>query len=169
MCKQFAAVLYCMGARLDSQPELIFALRRVDPKDLVAQAGAGLRKSRGSPTAGRVLDANLADVFGIEIADVAPAKQSAVPRRQSTGMTKVQAKVATSAKPKVSIAGKIAADKKTVVSQGAAMAKAPAKSSASPRVLTNGKGICGITTAMAKDDAATTGSAFGRQAKKKSR
>ncbi|MCK7502579.1 MAG: SWIM zinc finger family protein [Comamonadaceae bacterium] len=45
MCKHVAAVLYGVGARLDEQPELIFRLRRVDAKDLVSQAGAGLPKS----------------------------------------------------------------------------------------------------------------------------
>ena len=59
MCKHVAAVLYGVGARLDSQPELIFTLRRVDPKDLVAQAGASLRKARPSPPVDRVLDADL--------------------------------------------------------------------------------------------------------------
>ena len=49
MCKHVAAVLYGVGTRLDSQPELIFALRRVDPKDLVAQAGGGLRRSTTKP------------------------------------------------------------------------------------------------------------------------
>jgi uncharacterized Zn finger protein len=100
MCKHVAAVLYGVGARLDSQPELIFALRRVDPRDLVADAGAGLRRSRQSPTTGKVLDdAHLADVFGIEMADVAPAKKTAASRHASTaaGITKAPAKVVTTA------------------------------------------------------------------------
>ena len=84
MCKHVAAVLYGVGARLDEQPELIFALRRVDAKDLVTQAGAGLPRSRQGPTIGKVLDdAHLADVFGIEMADAAPAKKPAAPRRSS--------------------------------------------------------------------------------------
>ena len=81
MCKHVAAVLYGVGARLDEQPELIFTLRRVDAKDLVKQAGAGLQKSKQVPTAGKVLDdALLADVFGIEMADVAPATKPTTPR-----------------------------------------------------------------------------------------
>jgi len=52
MCKHVAAVLYGVGARLDEQPELIFTLRRVDAKDLVTQAGAGLPRSKQGPTAG---------------------------------------------------------------------------------------------------------------------
>lgn len=70
MCKHVAAVLYGVGTHLDRQPEVIFALRRVDPKDLVARAGSGLRRSTQGPHSGKVLnDAHLADLFGIEIAD----------------------------------------------------------------------------------------------------
>ena len=98
VCKHVAAVLYGVGARLDNQPELIFALRRVDPKDLVADAAAGLRRSRQSPTASKVLDdVDLADVFDIEMADVTPATQPAAPRHKSMapGMKKAPATVAT--------------------------------------------------------------------------
>ena len=41
MCKHVAAVLYGIGARLDEQPELLFKLRKVDEKDLIAKAGKG--------------------------------------------------------------------------------------------------------------------------------
>jgi uncharacterized Zn finger protein len=56
MCKHVAAVLYGIGARLDQQPELLFSLRQVDAKDLVAQAGAGLSKTKKIPTSKRVLE-----------------------------------------------------------------------------------------------------------------
>jgi len=80
MCKHVAAVLYGVGARLDQQPELLFQLRRVDAKDLVASAGAGLGRTGKGPAAGKVLaDAQLADVFGIEIDAEAPAGQRAAP------------------------------------------------------------------------------------------
>ena len=133
MCKHVAAVLYGVGARLDSQPELIFALRRVDPKDLVAQAGAGLRRSGQSPTIGKVLDdAHLADVFGIEMADAAPAKKPAAPRHGSTatGMKKAPAKVATPVA--AGTIRRVATTRKTeaakvVVPKIMAMAKAPVK------------------------------------------
>jgi uncharacterized Zn finger protein len=35
MCKHVAAVLYGVGNRLDSQPELFFTLRRVDIAELI--------------------------------------------------------------------------------------------------------------------------------------
>jgi len=71
MCKHVAAVLYGIGARLDEKPELLFTLRAVDPKALVARAGEALPFASRVPAAGKVLDdARLADVFGIEMAEV---------------------------------------------------------------------------------------------------
>ena len=68
MCKHVAAVFYGIGVRLDEQPELLFTLRRVDAKDLVARAGADLPLAKKGPAAGKVLDdAKLAGIFGIEI------------------------------------------------------------------------------------------------------
>ena len=55
MCKHVATVLYGVGARLDERPELLFALRKVDEKDLIAKArtfrspGKGLWPGRSSP------------------------------------------------------------------------------------------------------------------------
>ena len=70
MCKHVAAVLYGVGARLDEQPELLFTLRNVDARDLVARAGAGLPLAKQAPAAGKRLDpSKLAEVFGIEMAD----------------------------------------------------------------------------------------------------
>lgn len=73
MCKHVAAVLYGIGVRLDNQPDLLFSLRRVDAKDLVAQAGTSPPKSKKIATLTKVLDASLlTDVFGIEMADASP-------------------------------------------------------------------------------------------------
>src|SRR5204863_4356777 len=38
MCKHVAATLYGVGARLDMDPELLFALRDVDHLELISQA-----------------------------------------------------------------------------------------------------------------------------------
>jgi uncharacterized Zn finger protein len=76
MCKHVAAVLYAVGARLDEQPELVFALRKVDEKDLIAKAGQDLPLARKGRLAGKLLDEKgLSEIFGIEIAEAtAPAK-----------------------------------------------------------------------------------------------
>jgi uncharacterized Zn finger protein len=71
MCKHVAAVLYGIGARLDETPQLLFTLRKVDEKDLIAKAGKGLPMSSHAPKTGRALkDTELADVFGIEMAEI---------------------------------------------------------------------------------------------------
>ena len=63
MCKHVAAVLYGAGARLDDRPELLFRLRRVDEKDLLSGAAAGMPLTGKKPRAGKVLDAE--DISGI--------------------------------------------------------------------------------------------------------
>ena len=70
MCKHVAAVFYGVGARLDRQPELLFTLRRVDAKDLVAQAGAGMPPIKKAPAARVLADSKVAEVFGLELAGV---------------------------------------------------------------------------------------------------
>jgi len=91
MCKHVAAVLYGIGARLDHQPEWLFALRKVDKEDLVANAGTGLSKTRKQPASARVLAADdLSDMFGIDMAPSAALAQpptSVVPTSRSTAIT----------------------------------------------------------------------------------
>ena len=74
MCKHVAATLYGIGARLDAEPELLFGLRKVDAKELIARAGDGAAPVHKAPGAGRILDSSkLADVFGIDLAGANPA------------------------------------------------------------------------------------------------
>jgi uncharacterized Zn finger protein len=73
MCKHIAATLYGIGARLDAEPELLFGLRNVDAKELIARAGDGDAVPQQAPRAGRILDSSkLAEVFGIDVASVLP-------------------------------------------------------------------------------------------------
>jgi len=68
MCKHVAAVLYGIGARLDEQPELLFKLRKVDEKDLIAKAGKGIPLSKRGPTKDKILAADgLSELFGLEL------------------------------------------------------------------------------------------------------
>ena len=84
MCKHVAAVLYGIGARLDQQPDLLFALRKVDHQDLIARAGKGLAQTGQRPKAGKVLDAaDLSEMFGIEMAQ-APAPRAAAARKKQS-------------------------------------------------------------------------------------
>jgi len=82
MCKHVAAVLYGIGARLDAQPELLFALRKVNQQDLIARAGKGLPTKRTGPATGKVLEGgNLSEIFGIEMAQ-GDARQKPPARRR---------------------------------------------------------------------------------------
>jgi uncharacterized Zn finger protein len=68
MCKHIAAVLYGIGARFDERPELLFKLRKVDEKALIAKAGKGVPLSKKGPVATKVLaDDGLSEIFGIEL------------------------------------------------------------------------------------------------------
>src|SRR4051812_3247400 len=72
MCKHVAAVMYGIGHRLDSSPELLFVLRGVDHRELIEQAipKAPPRARPGAPT---LEAADLGAIFDIEIDD-APAE-----------------------------------------------------------------------------------------------
>jgi uncharacterized Zn finger protein len=68
MCKHVAAVLYGIGARLDEQPELLFKLRKVDEKELIAKAGTGVPLSKKGPADDKILaDDGLSELFGLEL------------------------------------------------------------------------------------------------------
>jgi uncharacterized Zn finger protein len=68
MCKHVAAVLYGIGARLDERPELLFKLRKVDEKALIAKAGKGVPLSKKGPVAAKVLaEDGLSELFGLDL------------------------------------------------------------------------------------------------------
>jgi uncharacterized Zn finger protein len=83
LCKHVAAALYAVGNRLDSQPELLFRLRHVDPQELIRQAGSGPAPAADAATAG-LEDADLSALFGIDIDAPAPAvaAKKRAPRRK---------------------------------------------------------------------------------------
>jgi len=85
MCKHVAAVLYGVGVRLDTQPELLFTLRKVDATDLVERAGDGLPLPSKGRAAGRVLDdSKLSEMFGIELVGAELETGVGIPRTEST-------------------------------------------------------------------------------------
>ena len=68
MCKHVAAVLYGIGARLDSKPELLFTLRGVDHEELIAadaEEAVAAATPRGKSK--RLAADDIGAVFGIEI------------------------------------------------------------------------------------------------------
>lgn len=85
MCKHIAAVMYGIGARLDTQPDLLFLLRGVDHNELIsagvtadAIAGAGSRRARRRSLSGKELE----DVFGVELEEIPDEATAAAPRHR---------------------------------------------------------------------------------------
>jgi len=81
LCKHVAASLYGVGAKLDQNPALLFLLRGVDPADLISKASAAeaVRQTAaladGTPA---MSEADVADVFGIELAPASAVSLPAV-------------------------------------------------------------------------------------------
>jgi uncharacterized Zn finger protein len=67
LCKHLAAVLYGIGTRLDSKPELFFILRGLDHKELIGEAVAISSITEGDVDAEMLATEELEDVFGIKI------------------------------------------------------------------------------------------------------
>jgi uncharacterized Zn finger protein len=106
MCKHVAAVLYGVGSRLDSQPELLFLLRDVDAQELIAAEVA--LPDAAAVTAGDALaDDQLGAIFGIDLDTKAegypipqpqPQKQPRATRRVAATKTRQQTHTAQSRK-----------------------------------------------------------------------
>ena len=99
MCKHVAAVLYGVGTRLDSKPELFFTLRGVDGQELISAASANAvapLASKIKPSA--LADADLSELFGVEIDDGAGAGESKTKNKHKP-MPKPKSKKATRVMP----------------------------------------------------------------------
>lgn len=83
MCKHIAAVLYGVGAALDTKPEWLFDLRHVSHLDLVARATAGGALFQSQESEHLVAESDLSALFGIELdgGKVAPKPQVATPKK----------------------------------------------------------------------------------------
>jgi len=86
MCKHVAATLYGVGARLDHEPELLFALRGLDPAEMV-EAAVDQPPTDGRTSKGRVLDSDeLSSVFGvdIEVGEMEPADKKTASKKKAS-------------------------------------------------------------------------------------
>jgi uncharacterized Zn finger protein len=102
MCKHVAAVMYGVGARLDDKPELLFVLRKVDHLELIAGVVDGTPvigpgKSRGKKT---IAAGDLADVFGIEMAEAETPAEAVLVIAKSPAKARVAASKTTAQKNK---------------------------------------------------------------------
>src|SRR4051812_10268039 len=117
MCKHIAAVMYGIGNRLDSSPELLFELRGVDHRELIEQAipTAPMRAKHGTPT---IETAELGAIFDIEIND---SPIAGPPTSKTT--TKQAPKVAKAPAATKPATVKKAAEKKTATVKRATVTK----------------------------------------------
>lgn len=86
MCKHVAAVLYGIGVRLDSEPELFFILRGVDMQELMKAATATAVKApkRRASTINKGLDDdNLSEIFGVEIETTVPVPSASRSKKKA--------------------------------------------------------------------------------------
>ncbi len=78
MCKHVAAVLYGIGTRLDEDPSLFFVLCKMKMDDLITQAvrdkSERLLRQAKKKTARVIDDADLGDVFGIDLESAVTAE-----------------------------------------------------------------------------------------------
>jgi uncharacterized Zn finger protein len=82
LCKHLAAVLYGVGSRLDQEPELLFILRGVDHLELIGSAAeSGVLAPADSSS---LADSDLAEVFGIEIAEAVPTPQPQTTKKRTS-------------------------------------------------------------------------------------
>ena len=74
MCKHASAVLYGVGARLDAEPDFLFALRGVDRSELIAGAGRNPPIGQTQVAAERIVaEDDVAALFGLEL-EPAPSR-----------------------------------------------------------------------------------------------
>jgi uncharacterized Zn finger protein len=85
LCKHLAAVLYGVGARLDSQPELFFLLRGVDQNELLSADFAN--DIVDTDAAATIITADLGGIFGIEL-DTFDAPNTHMPKAKVAATTK---------------------------------------------------------------------------------
>jgi uncharacterized Zn finger protein len=131
LCKHLAAVLYGVGNRLDSSPELLFTLRNVDHLELVSEAVAEGNLARTLDAGDNSLaGSDLGEMFGIELAaSEAPARKTVRTKRIGTAKSRKPAIAAprsrrkTAAKPRP-VAMKAAGSKRSNVAAGSSRRKA---------------------------------------------
>jgi uncharacterized Zn finger protein len=146
MCKHVAAVLYGVGARLDAQPEMLFRLRQVDEKELIASVGKALPNAASAPQSAKVLKSDdLSAVFGLDMAQSAesPKKAGAKPASSKSPKRKDAPAAAKKSKKKPAASGSV---RGTAPAKGV-RAKAAAKKST----------VAKATKSKAAKDAVTRG------------
>jgi len=139
MCKHVAAVFYGVGARLDTQPELLFLLRGVDHEELITADAENAVSAAVGEAGGKHLESDdLADIFGIDIEQkttkisrkkVSPKKSSKKKATKKRAAKKSVKKKSTKRKSAKKTSVKKKAVKKKTVTKKPAKKKATKKKS----------------------------------------
>jgi uncharacterized Zn finger protein len=134
LCKHLAAVLYGVGASLDTRPELLFLLRDADHTELVSEAvsAGNLSAAFGEPSTA-LAGEDLGAMFGIDldVSSVATATEAAPKKRRSPAKKKSVSRKAAKEKPTRKTVVKKATKKKV------AKKKAPRKSAVGKKAATS--------------------------------
>lgn len=73
MCKHVAAVLYGIGARIDSNPQLLFLLRDANVEELITESvekkSKDLLKKSNKKSARAIVDEDISGIFGIDMGE----------------------------------------------------------------------------------------------------
>jgi uncharacterized Zn finger protein len=126
-CKHIAAVMYGIGNRLDSQPELLFQLRGVDHLELVSHAVSkeNLQRELDASTSNELAGQDLGAMFGIEL-DGSTAVSNGKPKPRSKAKPLVANRTGTKAgKPTVKPKRGASPAKSTGTVKRAAVLKTP--------------------------------------------
>ena len=152
LCKHLAAVLYAIGHRLDTQPELLFLLRGVDQQELVA---AATKESVSQAVRGQVVselaEDDLGAIFGINLGAAAAAKTKTATKKRSTKKLSVQkAKASKKAKEKAVQQPAVKKAAKKTAAQKTAAQKTAAQKTAAQKTATKKVGKKAATKASKK-------------------
>ena len=155
MCKHVAAVLYGVGARLDTSPELLFTLRGVDHAELVAKAGEGLPLAKKPASSKRVMaGGDLGAIFGLEMAETGGRADAPAPKASATkGRKQPAARAKAAAKAAIGQAPAAPAPKKNAKAKPAKRPPLAAAPAAKPAPRTGRAQKTATTRATQKIDA----------------
>ncbi len=132
MCKHVAAAMYGVGARLDTAPELLFVLRGVDAKDMIAKASANLGRAKPAAAKDKLLDEDdMAALFGLDMAE--PESKTEVKANAKTTSKPAIAKKAPAARGKSTRPAKLTKANATMGSPKLAVMALPKKLAESKR------------------------------------
>ncbi len=127
LCKHLAAVLYGIGARLDTDPKLFFVLRGIDETELI---NADVLDVLTEGITSEIDEASISAVFGVDFDTLdpkPPVDAPSSPRSKTKKTTKPTTKPASSTKPPTKPTTKTAPPTKTVSSTKPTTKTAPPK------------------------------------------